>query len=172
MICRSWRIGPFIIQKGTHDPVLTLVVPKKVFGSARVCTAARGKAVLEFGLRRAQGPDGALSAARAAYIGGASATSNVYAAHELGIPASGTMAHSWVMSFDDERTAFRRFAALYPDSAILLIDTYDTLGSGIENAISVFDEMRGKLERYGVRIDSGNLVELSVAVRNNVDVSE
>ena len=98
---------------------------------------ANGGAVIEFGLRRAQGVDGALSASRAAFIGGAAATSNTLAGKLFGIPVRGTMAHSWIMAFASEREAFEKYAETYPDGAVLLIDTYDTLGSGIENAIAV-----------------------------------
>lgn len=135
----------------------------------RVYNASKQGTILEFGLRRAQGADGAFSASRASYIGGASATSNTLAAKELGIPVSGTMAHSWIMSFDSELEAFRQFAKLYPDSCILLIDTYDTLGSGIEHAIEVGLEQKKLGKRIGVRIDSGDLSYLSKEVRRRLD---
>ncbi len=125
--------------------------------------------VLEFGLRRAQGIDGALSASRAAFIGGAFATSNTLAGKIFGIPLSGTMAHSWVMAFDSEIESFRVFADIYPDSCSLLIDTYDTLGSGIENAIIIGKEMKDKGKSIGVRIDSGDLSYLSRKVRDRLD---
>ena len=139
----------------------TLIATK----AARICLATEGEPVLEFGLRRAQGPDGALSGARAAYIGGCAATSNVLAGKVYGIPVSGTHAHSWVMSFSNELEAFRTFARLYPDKAILLVDTYDTLESGVPNAIRVFGEMRqeGKGVRAAIRLDSGDLAKLSKA---------
>ena len=144
----------------------TLIATK----SSRVFTAANGHSnILEFGLRRAQGIDGALSASRAAYIGGAAATSNTYAGKEYGIPVTGTMAHSWVMSFDSELEAFRQYAELYPDKTILLIDTYDTLGSGIENAITVGKELKEKGQNFGVRLDSGDLQYLSEKVREKLD---
>ena len=143
----------------------TLIATK----AARIYNTTRGGKVLEFGLRRAQGVDGALSAARASYIGGASATSNTMAGKEYGIPVSGTMAHSWVMSFDSELDAFRTYAELYPENAILLIDTYDTLGSGIENAITVGLELKENGRRFGVRLDSGDLQYLSEKVRNRLD---
>ena len=111
----------------------TLIATK----TARIYLASEGGAIAEFGLRRAQGVDGALSAARAAYIGGAATTSNTLAGKRFGIPVTGTMAHSWVMAFGSEREAFERYAELYPDKTILLIDTFDTLGCGIENAIAV-----------------------------------
>ena len=133
--------------------------------AARVCLAAEGDPVLEFGLRRAHGPDGGLSGSRACYIGGCSATSNVLAGKAYGIPVSGTHAHSWVMSFESELEAFRAFARNYPDRCILLVDTYDTIGSGIPNAITVFREMRerGMDVRPAVRLDSGDLAKLSKA---------
>ncbi len=144
----------------------TLIATK----AARIYTAAAGGKLLEFGLRRAQGPDGALSASRAAYIGGAGATSNSYAGKTLGIPVKGTMAHSWIMAFDSEEEAFRRFAELYPGSAILLIDTFDTLGSGIENAIKIgLEQKKKKKPSIGVRLDSGDLSYLSREVRRRLD---
>ncbi len=103
--------------------------------------AAGNRSVIEFGLRRAQGLGG-IHATRAAVIGGAESTSNVYSAFTYGILPSGTMAHSWVESFDDEEEAFRRFAEIYPDNCIFLVDTYDTLRSGIPNAIKVAHEMQ------------------------------
>src|SRR5664279_5605828 len=98
---------------------------------------------MEFGLRRAQGPDGGVTGSRAAYIGGADATSNVLAGKLFGIPVRGTHAHSWVMSFDDELSAFRAYAAAYP-APVLLVDTYDTLTSGLPNALTVFKELRDR----------------------------
>jgi nicotinate phosphoribosyltransferase len=144
----------------------TLIATK----AARVRAAARGGTIIEFGLRRAQGPDGALSAARAAYIGGAAATSNTHAAKHLGLPLSGTMAHSWVMAFPDELTAFRAYASAYPEKCILLIDTYDTLASGLPNAIVVGRELAATGHRgFGVRIDSGDLEYLAKRVREGLD---
>jgi len=137
----------------------TLIATK----TARICLAANGDTVMEFGLRRAQGPDGGVSGARAAYIGGADATSNVLAGKLFGIPVRGTHAHSWVMSFDDELTAFRAYAALYPESCLLLVDTYDTLTSGLPNALTAFEELRaaGRDPRAAIRLDSGDLARLS-----------
>jgi nicotinate phosphoribosyltransferase len=141
--------------------------------TARIRRAARGGTILEFGLRRAQGPDGALSAARAAYIGGAAGTSNTEAGREYNIPAKGTMAHSWIMSFESELEAFRAYARLYPRSCILLIDTYDTLESGIGSAIRVGLELESRLEgdegMFGVRLDSGDFLSLSREVRKRLD---
>ena len=139
----------------------TLVATK----TARICLAANGEPVIEFGLRRAQGPDGGLSGSRAAYIGGGAGTSNVLAGKVYGIPVRGTHAHSWVMSFDDELTAFRTYAQVYPKSCLLLIDTYDTLRTGVPNALTVFKELRKRDPdvRIAVRLDSGDLARLSKA---------
>ena len=143
----------------------TLVATKP----ARIYLASESGAIAEFGLRRAQGSDGAMSASRAAYIGGASSTSNTLAGKRYGIPVTGTMAHSWVMAFDSERESFERYAKLYPDNAILLIDTYDTLGSGIESAIAVGRELKARGKRLGVRLDSGDIQYLSKQVRRRLD---
>ena len=127
-------------------------------------------AVLEFGLRRAQGPDAGIYGARAAIIGGCAATSNVIAGKMFDIKVSGTHAHSWVMTFEDELTAFRKYAELYPDNCLLLVDTYNTLKSGVPNAIKVFDELRAKgHEPVGIRIDSGDLAYLSNQARKMLD---
>ena len=136
----------------------------------RMVYATRGKgAIMEFGLRRAQGENGAHAASRAAYIGGTKVTSNTYAGKKYGIPVSGTMAHSWIMSFDSEEEAFRQYASIYPDNAVLLIDTYDTLGSGIEAAIKIGREQKAKGKRIGVRIDSGDLNYLPRVIRDRLD---
>ncbi|MBT1075960.1 nicotinate phosphoribosyltransferase [Geobacter grbiciae] len=144
----------------------TLVATK----GARIVHAAAGGTVLEFGLRRAQGPDGGVSEARAAYIGGVRSTSNVLAGKLFGIPVKGTHAHSWIMAFSDELTAFRAYADAFPDTCILLVDTYDTLKSGIPNAITVARELRSRgQELAGVRIDSGDLAYLSREARRMFD---
>ena len=137
----------------------TLIATK----AARICLASNGDPVLEFGLRRAHGPDGGLSGSRAAYIGGCASTSNVLAGKIYGIPVAGTHAHSWVMSFDSELEAFRTFARQYPEKCVLLVDTYDTVKSGVPNAITVFKEMReqGIDMRAAIRLDSGDLAKLS-----------
>ncbi len=136
----------------------------------RMVLATKGHgAIMEFGLRRAQGEDGAHAASRASFVGGTKVTSNTYAGKKYGIPVSGTMAHSWIMSFDSEVEAFRNFAKLYPDSCVLLIDTYDTLGSGIEAAIQVGLEMKAIGKKIGVRIDSGDLNYLTKAIREKLD---
>lgn len=139
--------------------------------ASRMHQASQGGQIMEFGLRRAQGPDGAISASRAAFIGGCSATSNTLAGKVFGIPVAGTMAHSWVMSFESELESFRAFAEIYPDHTILLIDTYDTLGSGIENAIIVGKESKARGKRIGVRIDSGDLSYLSREIRKKLDAA-
>jgi nicotinate phosphoribosyltransferase len=144
----------------------TLVATK----AARVTTAAGDKPVLEFGLRRAQGPDGGLSVARASYIGGIRSTSNVWAGKEFSIPIKGTHAHSWIMSFPDELTAFRAYARCFPHNCILLIDTYNTLKCGLPNALTVAREMRARgQELKGIRLDSGDLAYLSKEVRQAFD---
>ena len=146
----------------------TLIATK----AARVARAAGGAEVMEFGLRRAQGPDGGLSASRAAFIGGVRSTSNVLAGQLFGIPVKGTHAHSWIMSFPDELSAFRRYAESFPDACILLIDTYDTLESGLPNALLVAAELRAAgHELYGVRLDSGDLAYLSRIARGAFDAA-
>lgn len=140
--------------------------------AARVCYAAKGDGVMEFGLRRAQGPDAGTYGARAAIIGGCTGTSNVLAGQLFDVPVKGTHAHSWIMSFPDEYTAFKKYAELYPSACTLLVDTYDTLKSGMPNAIRVFREMREAgipLTNYGIRMDSGDLAYLSKKVRQMLD---
>ena len=139
----------------------TLIATK----AARICLAAEGDPVLEFGLRRAHGPDGGVSGSRAAFIGGCASTSNVLAGKTYGIPVAGTHAHSWVMGFDSELEAFRAFARHYPERCVLLVDTYDTVASGVPNAIRVFQELRaeGIAIRPAIRLDSGDLAKLSKA---------
>ncbi|MBJ6799072.1 nicotinate phosphoribosyltransferase [Geomonas propionica] len=138
--------------------------------AARIKVAAGDATVLEFGLRRAQGPDGGLSCARAAFIGGVRSTSNVLAGMQYGIPVRGTHAHSWIMAFPDELTAFRTYADQFPNSCVLLIDTYDTLKSGLPNALVVARELKERgYHLAGVRIDSGDLAYLSRQVRAAFD---
>jgi len=144
----------------------TLVATK----AARICHSAAGSEVMEFGLRRAQGPDGGLSASRAACIGGCTGTSNVLAGKLFGLPVRGTQAHSWVQAFPDELSAFRAYSDAFPDSTILLVDTYDTLRSGVPNAITVARELRERgHELRGIRIDSGDLAYLSRTAREMLD---
>lgn len=140
--------------------------------TSRVVFAAQGDGIMEFGLRRAQGPDAGLYGARAAMIGGCVGTSNVLAGQMFDVPVMGTHAHSWIMSFPDEYTAFKTYAEMYPDNCTLLVDTYDTLKSGVPNAIRVFQEFKdaGKpLIKYGIRLDSGDLAYLSKEARKMLD---
>ena len=132
--------------------------------AARVVHAAQGDGIMEFGLRRAQGPDAGIYGARAAVIAGCVGTSNVLTGKMFGVPVKGTHAHSWIMSFPDEYTAFKTYARIYPNACILLVDTYDVLRSGVPNAIRVFNEMKEEgieLKNYGIRIDYGDLAYLS-----------
>src|SRR5215469_11921799 len=143
----------------------TLIATK----SARICLAAHGAPVLEFGLRRAHGPDGGLAASRAAYIGGCAATSNVLAGKVFGIPVKGTHAHSWVMTFNSELEAFAAFAKAMPSNSIFLVDTYDTQ-QGIRHAIEVARELRKQGHQFsGIRLDSGDLARLSITARRLLD---
>ena len=137
--------------------------------TARIYLASKKAPIMEFGLRRAQGPDVAMSATRAAFIGGAAGTSNTLAGKTFGIPVMGTMAHSWIMSHNSEEEAFREYAKIYPDKTVFLIDTYDTLHSGIQNAISVGRELAAKGKSFGVRLDSGDISYLSREVRRELD---
>jgi nicotinate phosphoribosyltransferase len=151
----------------THVGFPTLVATK----AARMCLAAGGDEVLEFGLRRAQGPDGGLSASRAAYVGGCSSTSNVLAGQRYGIPVKGTHAHSWVMVFDDELEAFATYAEALPNNVVFLVDTYDTL-DGVRHAIEVGARLRERGHRLlGIRLDSGDLAYLSIEARRLLDAA-
>ncbi|MBR3196227.1 MAG: nicotinate phosphoribosyltransferase [Clostridia bacterium] len=144
----------------------TLIATK----ASRVVYSAKGGTVMEFGLRRAQGPDAGNYGARAAVIGGCSSTSNVYTGKMFDVPISGTHAHAWAMSFPDELTAFRAYADTFPNACLLLVDTYDTLRSGVPNAITVFRELREKgIEPRGIRLDSGDLAYLSIEARKMLD---
>ncbi len=145
----------------------TLIATK----AARVCEAAGNQPVLEFGLRRAQGMDGALSASRAAFIGGCSATSNVLAGMRYGIPVRGTHAHSWVMAFDGEREAFDAYADAMPNNTVFLVDTYDSL-EGVKNAIAAGERLRERGKKMlGIRLDSGDLAWLSNEARQLLDAA-
>ena len=147
----------------------TLIATK----AARVRFAAKDGVFLEFGLRRAQGPDAGIYGTRASVIGGCDATSNVLAGKMFDIPVKGTHAHSFVMSFPDEITAFRAYACTYPDSCMLLLDTYDTLKSGLVNAITVFKELKEKgYKPYGIRLDSGDIAYLSKVIRKKLDEND
>ncbi|MCL2216383.1 MAG: nicotinate phosphoribosyltransferase [Defluviitaleaceae bacterium] len=166
--------APLMEAQFIETAILNIVNHQSLIATkaARVCWAARGDRVLEFGLRRAQGPDAGLYGARAAMIGGCAGTSNVLAGQLFGVPVRGTHAHSWIMSFDSELEAFRYYAQLYPQTCILLVDTYNTLKSGIPNAIKVFKELRdsGKpIGQMGIRLDSGDLAYLSKRARVMLD---
>jgi len=139
--------------------------------AARTWLASGRGNIMEFGLRRAQGADGAMSASRAAFIGGAFGSSNTLAGKEFGMPVLGTMAHSWVMSFSSELESFRAYAEIYPTNAVFLIDTYNTLESGIENAIVVGGELAAKGHSFGVRLDSGDIDYLTRKVRERLDAA-
>jgi len=156
--------APMIEAQIVETYLLTTVNFQTLIASkaARIAGAARGRTVADFGTRRAHGPQAGLLAARAAFIGGCAATSNVLAAQALGIPCAGTQAHSWIMAFDDEREAFRKYAEIFPDSATLLIDTYDTL-RGARKAAEIGQRLKG------VRLDSGDLLGLSRKVRRILD---
>lgn len=163
-------IAPAMQAQLVETAILNIINHQSLIATkaARVCYAAKGDSVMEFGLRRAQGPDAGTYGARAAVIAGCSGTSNVLAAQMFDVPALGTHAHSWIMSFDDELTAFRSYARLFPQNVTLLVDTYDTLRSGVPHAIQVFTELKeaGKLPaRYGIRLDSGDLAYLSKKAR-------
>lgn len=167
-------VAPIMEAQLVETALLNLINHQSLIATkaSRVCYAARGGDVMEFGLRRAQGPDAGTFGARAAVIGGCIGTSNVICAKEFGVPALGTHAHSWIMSFGDELTAFRRYAELYPSNTTLLVDTYDTLRSGVPHAIQVFEELRADNRmpiKYGIRLDSGDLAYLSKKARKMLD---
>ena len=167
-------IAPIMEAQLIETAILTIVNHQSLIATkaARVVHAAKGDGIMEFGLRRAQGPDAGIYGARAAMIGGCIGTSNVLAGQLFDVPVKGTHAHSWIMSFPDELTAFRTYAKLYPSACILLVDTYDTLKSGVPHAIQVFKEMRGAgipLTFYGIRLDSGDLAYLSKEAKKMLD---
>ncbi len=165
--------GPILQAQIVETALLNLINFQTLVATkaARVCLAAQGEPVLEFGLRRAQGVDGALAASRAAFIGGCAATSNVLAGQIFGLPVKGTHAHSWVMSFDDEAAAFRAYAEAMPNNCVFLVDTYDTL-AGVAHAIEVGRWLRSKgHELAGIRLDSGDLAYLSIEARRLLDAA-
>jgi len=165
-------IAPIMEAQLIETALLNIINHQSLIATkaARVCYAAHGDGVMEFGLRRAQGPDAGIYGARAAIIGGCQATSNVLTGQLFNIPIGGTHAHSWVMSFPDELSAFRAYADVFPTNCLLLVDTYDTLGSGVPNAITVFKELRAKgYEPKGIRLDSGDLAFLSRQARRMLD---
>ena len=167
-------IAPVMEAQLVETALLNIINHQSLIATkaARVIYAANGDGVMEFGLRRAQGPDAGIYGARAAMIAGCIGTSNVLAGKMFNVPIKGTHAHSWIMSFPDELTAFRKYAKLYPTACILLVDTYDTLKSGVPNAIKVFKEMREAgipLTFYGIRLDSGDLAYLSKKAKKMLD---
>ena len=169
-------IAPIMEAQLVETAILNIINHQSLIATkaARVVNAARGDGIMEFGLRRAQGPDAGTYGARAAVIGGWLGTSNVLTGKMFDVPVLGTHAHSWIMSFPDEYTAFKTYAELYPGACTLLVDTYDTLKSGVPNAIRVFKEMQeaGKLSgRYGIRLDSGDLAYLSKEARKMLDAA-
>jgi len=163
--------GPLLQAQLVETALLNIVNFQSLIATkaARICLAADGGEVLEFGLRRAQGTDGALAASRAAYVGGVNATSNVLAGFRYGIPVRGTHAHSWVMAFDDEMSAFEAYARSMPNNAVLLVDTYDTL-EGVRKAVEIGRRLRAAgHDLLGIRIDSGDLAYLSIEARRILD---
>lgn len=167
-------IAPIMQAQLVETAILNIMNHQSLIATkaARVCYAAHGDGIMEFGLRRAQGPDAGTYGARAAVIGGCIGTSNVLCGQLFDIPVKGTHAHSWIMSFPDEYTAFKTYADMYPSACILLVDTYDTLKSGVPNAIKVFTEMKNAgipLTYYGIRLDSGDLAYLSKKARKMLD---
>lgn len=161
--------GPMIEAQFIETMLLTILNHQSLIATKanRIVRAAKKRPIMEFGARRAQGGDAAIYGSRAAYIGGCTSTSCTVAAKEFGIPISGTMAHSWIQNFDNEYEAFKRFAQIYSDNCILLVDTYNVLKSGIKNAIKVFDDVlkpKG-IRPKGIRIDSGDIAYLSKRAR-------
>ncbi|MBP5307830.1 MAG: nicotinate phosphoribosyltransferase [Clostridia bacterium] len=166
--------APVIEAQLIETAVLNIINHQTLIASkaAKICYAAKDQSVMEFGLRRAQGPDAGIYGARAAIIGGCGSTSNVLAGKMFDVKVSGTHAHSWVMNFPTELDAFRAYADTYPDAVLLLCDTYDTLKSGVPNAIKVFDELRAKGRKpLGIRLDSGDLAYLSKEARKMLDAA-
>ena len=167
-------VAPIMEAQLVETAILNIINHQSLIATktSRIVFAANGDGIMEFGLRRAQGPDAGLYGARAAMIGGCVGTSNVLAGQMFDVPVMGTHAHSWIMSFPDEYTAFKTYAEMYPDNCTLLVDTYDTLKSGVPNAIRVFQEFKdaGKpLIKYGIRLDSGDLAYISKEARKMLD---
>ena len=167
-------VAPIMEAQLVETAILNIINHQSLIATktSRIVFAANGDGIMEFGLRRAQGPDAGLYGARAAMIGGCVGTSNVLAGQMFDVPVMGTHAPSWIMSFPDEYTAFKTYAEMYPDNCTLLVDTYDTLKSGVPNAIRVFQEFKdaGKpLIKYGIRLDSGDLAYLSKEARKMLD---
>lgn len=167
-------VAPIMEAQLMETAILNIINHQSLIATkaARVCHAARGDGIMEFGLRRAQGPDAGTYGARAAVIGGCIGTSNVLCGQLFDVPVKGTHAHSWIMSFPNEYSAFKAYADMYPNACILLVDTYETLKSGVPNAIKVFTEVREAgipLTFYGIRLDSGDLAYLSKKARKMLD---
>ncbi len=164
--------GPLIQSQLFETLLLNVINHQSLIATKarRIVAAAKGRAVMEFGARRAQGPSSAVYGARAAVIGGCTSTSDLLAGKKFGIPVAGTMAHSWVEAFDDELTAFEAWSRIYPDNCSLLVDTYDVLGSGVPNAIKIFDQLAAKgYSNFAIRIDSGDITQLSTQAREMLD---
>ena len=169
-------IAPIMEAQLVETAILNIINHQSLIATktSRIVFVANGSGIMEFGLRRAQGPDAGLYGARAAMIGGCVGTSNVLAGQLFDVPVMGTHAHSWIMSFEDEYTAFKTYADMYPDNCTLLVDTYDTLKSGVPNAIRVFQECKKEghvLKKYGIRLDSGDLAYLSKEARKMLDAA-
>ena len=167
-------VAPIMEAQLVETAILNIINHQSLIATktSRIVFAANGDGIMEFGLRRAQGPDAGIYGARAAMIAGCIGTSNVLCGQMFDVPVKGTHAHSWIMSFPDEYTAFKTYAEMYPDNCTLLVDTYDTLKSGVPNAIRVFQEFKdaGKpLIKYGIRLDSGDLAYLSKEARKMLD---
>lgn len=166
-------VAPIFEAQLVETALLTIINHQTLIATtaARMCACTSAK-ILEFGLRRAQGADAGVYGARAAYIGGCRSTSNVLAGEMFGIAVAGTHSHSWVMSFPTELDAFMKYAEIYPDGCLLLVDTYDTLKSGVPNAIKVFDKLKAEGHKpIGIRLDSGDLAYLSREARKMLDAA-
>ena len=164
--------GPLIEAQLLETFILNIINHQSLIAtkSWQINHAAQGRPIMEFGARRAQGPDAATYGARAAVIGGCTSTSNLQAASKFNIPAAGTMAHAWVESFSDELSAFQAWAKVYPDKVSLLVDTYDVLKSGVPNAIRVFKQVSAQGHQpVGIRIDSGDISQLAIKARKMLD---
>lgn len=169
-------VAPIMEAQLIETAILNIINHQSLIATkaSRVVYAAKGDGIMEFGLRRAQGPDAGVYGARAAIIGGCIGTSNVLTGQLFDVPVKGTHAHSWIMSFPDEYSAFKAYANLYPNACCLLVDTYDTLKSGVPNAIRIFQEMQDagiSLKNYGIRLDSGDLAYISKQARRMLDAA-
>lgn len=163
--------GPLMQGQLLESPLLNLLNFSTLIATkaSRICLAAQDDPVIEFGLRRAQGRNGALTASRACFVGGCTATSNVLAGKTYGIPVQGTIAHSWIMAFDDEEEAFMTYARVLPDACVFLVDTYDTI-EGVKKAVRVGQWLKSQGKKLlGVRLDSGDLAQLSIQTRKILD---